>query len=164
MITLNIKLIQVPKIGNTGRNDLAVEFVNWNTLSEDDRKKYDKLTTIVKDRVIKAEAINPGKLKPGKLIVEVNKKSPIKIKHADHKPILAIFSVRPYKEFGNDTDPFETNTKYCHYDEAHNDYLYQETWVDFLISNLTSGNLTKVFWKQTYDEREAINIKTYEIE
>ncbi len=28
----SIKLIQVPKIGNTGRNDLAVEFVNWNVL------------------------------------------------------------------------------------------------------------------------------------
>jgi len=158
----SIKLIQVPKIGNTGRNDLAVEFVNWNTLSEDDRDKYEKLTTIVKDRVIKTEVINPGKLKPGKVLSEVNKNSPIKINHADHKHILAVFSIRPYKEFGNDSDPFETNTKYCHYDEAHNDYLYQDNWVNFLIGNLTSGQLTKTFWKQSYDDRKTLDIKKFE--
>jgi hypothetical protein len=54
----SIKLIQVPKIGNTERNDLAVEFVNWNSLSEEDRIKYDKLTTIVKDKVIKERQKN----------------------------------------------------------------------------------------------------------
>lgn len=140
----SIKLIQVPKIGNTGRNDLAVEFVNWNSLSEDDRKKYDKLTTIVKDRVVKAEAINPGKLKPGKVIIKVNGRSAIKINHADHKNILAMFSVRPYKEFGEDLDPFDTNTKYCHYDEAHKDYLYQDSWVEFFEFDkrtIDQGNL-----------------------
>lgn len=160
----SIKLIQVPKIGNTGRNDLAVEFVNWNALSEQDRKKYDKLTTIVKDRVIKTEAVNVGKLKPGKVIAEVNKKSPTKINHADHKHILAVFKIRPYKEFGEDQDPFDTNTKYCHYDEAHNDYLYQDCWVDFLVGNLTTGQLKKEFWKQHFDERKNLDVKKYELQ
>jgi len=160
----SIKLIQVPKISNTGRNDLAIEFVNWNSLSEVDRKKYEKITTIVKDKVIKTEAINPGKLKPGKVILEVNKKSPIKINHTEHKHIQAIFAIRPYKEFGEDLDPFETNIKYCHYDEAHNDYLYQETWVNFLIGNLTSGQLKKEFWKKNFDEKKIVKIDAYEVE
>lgn len=160
----SIKLIQVPKIGNTGRNDLAVEFVNWNTLSEEDREKYDKLTTIVKDRVIKAEVINPGKLKPGKVIEKVNKKLTFQLNHTDHKHIQAIFSIRPYKEFENDNDPFETNTKYCHYDEAHNDYLYQETWVDFLIANITTGQLNKETWKKTFDNKKYLEIAKFEID
>lgn len=160
----SIKLLQVPKISNTGRNDLAVEFVNWNTLSEDDKKKFDKLTTIVKDRVVKAEVINPGKLKPGKVIQNVNGKSPIKINHTDHKHILAVLSVRPYKEFGVDQDPFDTNTKYCHYDEAHNDYLYQDKWVDFLVANLTSGQLTKELWKKHYDDRKKLDISKFEVD
>lgn len=160
----SIKLIQVPKIGNSGRNDLAVEFVNWNALSDEDREKYDKLTTIVKDRVIKAEVINPGKLKPGKVIEKVNKKLTFKLNHTDHKHIQAIFSIRPYKEFGNDNDPFETNTKYCHYDEAHNDYLYQETWVDFLVANITTGQLNKQIWKQTFDDKKYLEIAKFEIE
>lgn len=158
----SIKLIQVPKIGNTSRNDLAVEFVNWNTLSEEDRKKYDKLVTIVKDRVIKTEAVNVGKIKPGKVLAEVNKRSPIKINHTDHKHILAIFGIRPYKTFGEDQDPFDTNTKYCHYDEAHNDYLYQESWIDFLISNLTTGRLKKAFWKQQFDDKKLLDVKKFE--
>lgn len=158
----SIKLIQVPKIGNTGRNDLAVEFVNWSSLSEQDRKKYEKLTTIVKDRVVKAEAVNVGKLKPGKVIAEVNRKSPTKINHVDHKHILAVFKIRPYKEFGEDQDPFDTNTKYCHYDEAHNDYLYQDCWVDFLVGNLTAGQLKKEFWKHHFDERKTLDVKRYE--
>lgn len=158
----SIKLIQVPKISNTGRNDLAVEFVNWNSISEHDRKKYEKLTSIVKDRVVRTEAVNVGKLKPGKVIEKVNKKYATKINHADHKKILAIFKIRPYKEFENDQDPFETNTKYCHYDEAHNDYLYQDCWVEFLISNLTTGRLTKELWKQQFDNRKYLEIKNYE--
>lgn len=158
----SIKLIQVPKIGNTGRNDLAVEFVNWNSLSEDDKKKYDKLITIVKDKVVRTEAINAGKLKPGKVITAVNKKSPTKINHADHKHILAVLKIRPYKEFGEEQDPFDTNSKYCHYDEAHNDYLYQECWVDFLVGNLTSGQLKKKIWKQNFDDRKTLDITNFE--
>ena len=110
------------------------------------------------------EAINPGRLKPGNVIASVNATSPIKINHADHKNILAIFSIRPYREFKPDHDPFDTNTKYCHYDEAHKDYLYQESWVKFLISNITNGRLTKDFWRENYDKRVEIEIKDYEIE
>ena len=42
----SIKLIQLPKISNTNRNDLAVEFVNWNSLSDDDKENYEKVTAI----------------------------------------------------------------------------------------------------------------------
>jgi len=160
----SIKLIQVPKIGNSGRNDLAIEFVNWNAISEEDRKKYDKLTTIVKDRVIKTEAINPSKVKPGKVVDEVKEKCRITFSHADHKYILAIFSIRPYKEFEPDQDPFETNTKYCHYDESHIDYLYQECCIEFLISNIQTNKLNKGLWKKAFDYRRLLDIKKYEIE
>lgn len=158
----SIKLIQVPKIVNSGRNDLAVEFVNWNSLSEDDREKYEKLTTIVKDRVIKTEVINPGKLKPSRVIAEVKKRCNIEFTQYDHKNILAIFNVRPYKGFREEKDPFETNTKYCHYDETHNDYLYQESWVDFLTTNISTKKLTKDIWKQNFDDQIEMNIEMYE--
>ncbi len=159
----SIKLIQIPKISNTNRNDIAVEFVNWNSLSEADKKNYEKVTALVKDKVIKAEVINPGKLKPGKIIQEVNKKIPTKINHRDHKCILAIFGIRPYNEFEKNHDPFETNTKYCHYDEAHDDYLYQEAWITFLVANLTDGKLTQKFWREKFVGKEKIDITKYEV-
>lgn len=159
----SIKLVQIPKIANTNRNDLAVEFVNWNSLSEEDKKNYEKVTTLIKDKVIKTEVINPGKLKPGKLIQEVNKHLTSKINQRDHKCILAIFSIRPYNEFEKNHDPFETNTKYCHYDEAHGDYLYQETWVKFLVDNISTGKLTQPFWREKFNAKERVTVKDYEV-
>jgi len=159
----SIKLIQVPKISNTGRNDLAIEFVNWSSLSEEDRKKFDNLITIVKDKIIRTEAINYGKLKPSTVVKKVKEEITLDFNLTDHKHILVIFKIRPYTKIGDNHDPFETNTKYCHYDEAHKDYLYKASWVEFLIFNIKSGRLNKEFWKKTYDERKTIDIRDYEI-
>ena len=131
---------------------------------DDDLEKFDKLTTIIKDRVIKTEAINPSKLKPGKVVSEIKEKCIIKFSHTDHKYIQAIFSIRPYKEFCKEPNPFETNKKYCHYDEAHNDYLYQECWIDFLIANISTKRLNKDIWKKTFDDRIHLDITQFEIE
>ena len=35
----SIKLIQIPKISNTNRNDVAIEFVRWDKLSDEDKEK-----------------------------------------------------------------------------------------------------------------------------
>lgn len=66
--------------------------------------------------------------------------------HYDHM-FVYIFSIKPTKEDVGSINPFETNTKYCHYDEAHNDYLFKEEWNAFIISNITSGTLTREIWK-----------------
>ncbi|MEO7047328.1 MAG: hypothetical protein ABI091_18645, partial [Ferruginibacter sp.] len=80
---------------------------NWNSLSENDKKNYEKVTALVKDKVIKTEVINPGKLKPGKVIQEINKNIDFKINHADHKCILATLGIRPYNEFEKITIPLK---------------------------------------------------------
>jgi len=53
----SIKLICVPRISNTNRQDLAVEFVKWNELSEADKQKYTKINAIIKERVVEKETI-----------------------------------------------------------------------------------------------------------
>lgn len=160
----SIKLIQVPKIANTNRNDLAIEFVNWNSVSEEDKKNYEKITTLIKDKVQKAEVINPAKLKPGAVVKAVNESYQNNFNHYDHKCLLYIFSIRPTKEDGGSIDPFETNTKYCHYDEAHNDYLFKEEWNNFIISNITSGTLTREIWKSNFDNKKKFDISSFEID
>lgn len=159
----SIKLIQLPKIANTNRNDLAIEFVNWNSISEDDRISYEKITALIKDKVQKTEVINPAKLKPGAIVTFVNENYQNNFNHYDHKCLLYIFSIKPTKEDGNNIDPFETNTKYCHYDEAHNDYLFQEEWSNFILSNITSGMLTREIWKTNFDNKIKLEISNYEI-
>jgi hypothetical protein len=157
----SVKLIQVPKIANTNRNDLAVEFVNWNSISEEDKENYSKITAIIKDKVISKEVINPGKLKPGDVLNSVNSNIDIKINHFDHKCLFYIFSVRPTKE-ESQIDPFETNTKYCHYDEVHDDYVYQEDWVRFLTYIISNKLIDRTQWKSNYTNKIKIDINIYE--
>lgn len=160
----SVKLIQVPKIANTNRNDLAIEFVNWNSISLEDRENYQKITALIKDKVQKTEVINPAKLKPGAVVAAVNHSYQNNFNHYDHKCLLYIFSIKPTKEDGLNLDPFETNTRYCHYDEAHNDYLFKEEWLNFIISNITSGVLTREIWKANFDKKQKLEVCKYEIE
>lgn len=159
----SIKLIQIPKIANTNKNDLAIEFVNLTSLSEDDKKKYEKMTALIKDKVIKIEAINASKLKPSSVIEKVNARISVKINSYDHKCLAYTFSIRPYKKKNQNANPFDTNTKYCHYDEAHKDYLYQEAWVELLVAGITSGQLVKQAWRDNFENSIKLNIQQYEI-
>ncbi|MCK4796031.1 MAG: DUF3644 domain-containing protein [Spirochaetes bacterium] len=159
----SIKLIQIPKISNTNKNDIAIEFVNWNSLSGEDKESYEKVTVIVKDKVLKKDVINPGKLKPSNLIDRVNETSPIKINHYDHKCLYFIFSIRPTNYDKMDMDPFDTNTDYCHYDEVHNDYLFQEKWVEFILGLITTTKLVKEKWRELFKNNKKLEISDYEI-
>lgn len=154
-----VKVLLIPKISNAEKSDLAVEFVNWNSLSAEDKDNYDKVYGIIKDKVIKKEAVNPGKLKPGEVLKKVEERTGRKLTHNDHKCLLSILSIRPYKEFlGNNVDPYNTNVNYCHYDETHNDYVFQESWVDYLVDKINNGILTKEIWKQKFENKELIEI------
>jgi hypothetical protein len=47
---------------------------------------------------------------------------------------LCYFQLSRQKEDVDNIDPFRSNTKYCHYDEAHNDYLFKEEWSNFIMA------------------------------
>jgi len=158
----SIKLIQVPKISNTNRNDLAVEFVNWNSISETDKKNYEKVTAIIKDKVIKKEAINPGKRKPSDVLTKVNSEIDFTINHYDHKCLYCCFQIRPASA-NEIEDPFDTNTNYCHYDEVHNDYVYQDAWAELIIKGIKDGQLTREIWKTKFKNNESFDISQFEI-
>jgi hypothetical protein len=155
----SVKLISIPKISNTNRSDLAVEFVNWSSLSTEDQGNYNKLQAIIKDKTVVKEGINPGKIKAGIVVTSVKKILP-DFSHYDHKCLYTIFSIRPIgKEKEN--DPFNTNTVYCHYDEAHDDYLYQDCWVDLIIKKIENGELSKEIWKQHFKKKSILEIKEF---
>lgn len=157
----SIKLIQLPKISNTNRNDLAVEFVNWNSISDDDKANYEKVTAIIKDKVVKKEAINPGKRKPGDVLIKVNSEIDFEINHHDHRCLYSLLKIRPSSTNGI-LDPFETNTDYCHYDEVHDDYVYQDCWAELIIHGIKNGILTRDDWKDKYRNNGTMNIKDLE--
>ena len=136
----SIKLLQIPKVSNTNRSDLSIEFVNWSELDEKDKENYRKVTTIIKDKIVKQKVANVNLLKPSHVISEIQRRTKVKISQNLHCMLWKAFSVRPSKD---SDDKFNTNDKYCIYDEPHNDYLYTEEWVCFLVDLIQKHGFTK---------------------
>lgn len=155
----SIKLIQIPKIANTNRNDLAIEFVRWDSLNQEDKESYKKLDAIVKDKIVKLPVVNSGGMKPSMVLKEVEKQTGIKLTHNDHKCLLQIFSVRPDPD--EDVDPFNTSPEYCVYDELHNDYVYYKPWVDCLNKLLTADKMKKHMWTQAQKQKRRYKLDDY---
>lgn len=157
----SVKLILVPRISNTSRNDLAIEFVKISDLSEADKEKYKKVVALIKDKVVRVEALNPSRLKPKDAIEKINEKLPEDkaLNQYDHKCILSILKIRPYKNFGAADDPYATNPQYCHYDETHKDYLYQEAWVDLVVYLINTEKLDRALWREKFAAKEVLDIE-----
>ena len=136
----SIKLLQIPKISNTNRSDLAVEFVSWNSLSDEDRENYNRLTTIIKDKIIKQNVSNANMLKPIDVRNAVKERTGVEISQNNHTDLWKAFEVRP--DSRSDAK-FDTVTKYCIYDEPHNDYLYTSEWVDFIVKLVLEHDFKK---------------------
>lgn len=155
----SIKLIQIPKISNTNRADAAIEFVRWDALSEQDKAAYEQLTVIIKDKTVKIEAANVRRLRASEVVKAVNENiSGKSITQNLHTALYKLFQIRPPN--GSD-DPFETIAEYCLYDETHNDYVYQDNWVEFIIHFLqTTSYISSDLYKQVRDGK-YLNISDF---
>ena len=157
----SIKLIQIPKISNTNRNDVAIEFVRWDSLSDQDRKNYQKLDAIIKDKVSRKEVVNPGKHKASDVIRLIKNQTNQTFNHYDHRCVYFMLSVRPRRNEIH-LDPFDTNAKYCHYDEVHNDYVYNDDWIHFITNRIMNGSLIREEWRKNYRNKLKVNIEDLE--
>tara|TARA_Y100000780_G_scaffold28812_1_gene23553 strand:- start:1205 stop:2290 length:1086 start_codon:yes stop_codon:yes gene_type:complete len=157
----SIKLIQIPKITNTNRADAAVEFVRWDALNDEDKAAYEQLTVIIKDKTVRIEAANVGRLKPSEVVKKVNEGLAGKrITQNLHTTLYKIFQIRPPN---GAEDPFDTNAEFCLYDETHNDYVYQDAWVHFLIHFMQAGALDAAALRKIERSGEKLNIEQYRI-
>ena len=155
----SIKLIQIPKISNTNRADAAVEFVRWDALSDEDKAAYEQLTVIIKDKTVKIEAANVGRLKSSEVIKKINGTLNRKaITQNLHVCLYKLFEIRPPN---GAIDPFETNAEFCLYDEPHNDYVYQESWVSFLVHFLQITDLEAKDLRDKERSGECLDIDHY---
>ena len=151
----SIKLIQIPKISNTNRHDLAITFVKE---AELDPEVFEQIATIIKDQRVLVEAKNVGKILPGKVVEKVKSTTLPNFNQYDHRCLYTIFSVRPP---GKDSNPGCTNSNFCHYDQVHKDYLYQESWVEFIVKLFEVHRLTKEKIRHAYKNGEKLEIDQY---
>lgn len=154
----SIKLIQVPKIGNTNRNDLAVEFINWEALTPEEQADFQKLTTIIKNKTLTLEGANVGKLKPKDVVEKIKENGIDNFTIYNHTLFWKLFGIRPNNNADN---PFETNTKYCHYDEVHKDYVFNDNWVLLLTSILKNHQIPVEWIKDQVKNNIVVSVHDY---
>ena len=95
---------------------------------------------MIKDKIVVQRVSNATLLKPSAVITAINDKCSTMLNLSNHTYLWKAFSVRPL----NDSDSkFETIDKYCVYDEPHNDYLYTEDWVEFIVNLILNQGFSK---------------------
>jgi len=144
----SFKVFLIPKLANNpGQADVAVEFVRYDPSKPEEMEKYEKIVAMIKPSV--REVVNRGKLKAGAVCdpVEAVIKEVVGATRRfspsyHHLKACHYYRVRPRKGEG---DPQSTNTRYCQYDEAHEDYVYTREWRDFLVDEMKKpGQYEKV--------------------
>lgn len=89
----SIKMLLISKVSNSNRSDLAIEFVKWDTLNEEDKLEYEKLTTIIKDKLVLRNTVNSNIYNPSKVVVEVKKITNYSISINDHTMLWKMFRI-----------------------------------------------------------------------
>lgn len=128
-----LRAFLVPKLGNHATSsDLAVEFINVNTLSEDQLQNYEQAVAFIKG------VENPFKLKPSR-VVELVSKELLNFNMTLHTKCWKFYEARP-----RETDK-SYKGEFSAYVEGFDGYLYSMKWVKFLRGELKDdGKLAQV--------------------
>ena len=119
-------LYLIPHIGPKTEADLAVTFVQEKDLA-DQRDALGRIARsgVVATRTKKVPVQNVGRLLPKAVVARVKQRVP-QFSMSDHTWMWRRFRVRPA---ANASDPTQTDSRYCIYDEPVKTYLYNDAWV-----------------------------------
>lgn len=135
------------QVANHQSNDaLPVQFYPYSSLSDEEKRKVDKIAGLIKEKKMTIPVANKDLLLPGAVVSLVQhnlgdlkvirgKKSINKFNQDTHKRCWKKYKVRPDS---NSDNPELTNPKYCIYDEPNDKYLFTKDWVEFLSNKLAN--------------------------
>lgn len=139
----SFRVFLIPKIGNhNSSSDITIEFIKYDPENQEDMEAYKKHITLIKEKQV--PVVNPGKLKAGKVALEVEKRINKKFSVSFHHPIAyKYYKVRPTEMKADGC-----NITYCQFDDAHKDFVYTQEWIEFLVKKLSNNEeYNKVFFK-----------------
>ncbi len=127
------KLFLLPNVGNHRSKDaLAVEFIHYDPNDPQQQEMLEKVSVFIKEKHV--TVVHPGKLKPSRVVEKVASQiAPKVFRMHEHTKCWTHYGVRPP---GNSLSPTDCDTRYCQYDDAHKDYIYNLEWVRLLIKKL----------------------------
>jgi hypothetical protein len=122
----------VPRVVNRqSASDAAIQFVKMDEANPEELSRLDKLNVLIREK--RVPITNLGLFKPGEVVAELNKRFPGSYNMTSHTEAWKKHKVRPS---AGDAHPERTRSEYCVYDEAHEDYLYTNAWVEMLAGDL----------------------------
>ncbi|MEU6402844.1 DUF3644 domain-containing protein [Streptomyces sp. NPDC046985] len=136
----------VPIIGNKTDADLAVNFVNFDDLTDEERKTMTEAgrTGTVMTKLKHVEVANKAKLRATTVAERVEARLPFHFSaYGEHTEMWRRFNIRPAK---GTSDPCITDARYCIYDEPVNTYLYTDAWVEKVIKEIGTVDKYRTFF------------------
>jgi len=136
-------LIQVAN--HPSANALPIQFIQYDKLSPEEKEKVKKVAALTKFKYKEVPVVNHGFFKAKKIVKSVqeglgnlkversNGQKKDKFNSDTHTRCWKKYKVRP---LANDQNPEITDINFCIYDSEHNDYLYTQNWIDFLIEKM----------------------------
>jgi len=127
----SFRVYLIPKTGNhESSSDLALEFVKYDPSKPEDMQALRHQVALIKER--QTPVANQGTYKPSHVARLVAKQIKRNFNTHHHTSAWRMYDVRKSGE-----NPEGCKTKYCQFDQVHNDYIYTKEWVDFLITKLS---------------------------
>ena len=138
----SFRVYLIPKIGNhASSSDAAFEFVKYDPANSDDMEALERQVALIRERPI--SVVNPGMHKPSHVAKKVAARLGRHFSTHNHIQAWRAYGVRV-----SGIRPEECKTEYCQFDIVHQDYVYTDAWVDFLVQKLS-------------DEAEYVRITTF---
>lgn len=133
-------LIQVAN--HKSKDALPIQFYPYDKMTEEDKKKVEKIATLIKEKHIPVS--NDDKIKPAIVVkrvqealdnakVERGNKIVDRFNMDTHRRCWKRYDIRPE---ANSEHPEFTNARYCVYDSMNKNYGYTQAWVEFLIEKM----------------------------
>lgn len=135
-------LIQVAN--HEADNTLPIQFANYDKLTEEQKASVSKLVAMVKFK--EPTIANKDRIKPSVVCGMLQKafNNPMKQSSDGKRQIPkynSMWHIQCYKYYkvrpaNKSIQPDSTDSRYCIYDELHDDYGYKDAWVKFLIKEM----------------------------
>jgi hypothetical protein len=127
----DFRVLLLPQTGAKTDADAIMRFVREEDMTDEQRRARDVVQTIVRTKQVPVQ--NKGRHRPGAVASQVQNALGVRFTISAHTAAWKHYRVRP--ETGA-ARPENSDTRYCVYDEAHNDYVFTDAWIRKLSRDL----------------------------
>lgn len=161
----SLKAFLIEVANHLGGDTLAIQFVNWDKLNDEQRQALEKIVVAIKPKnpsVANADTMPAGEVcrkvaaALGSPVIQRGKKQVQKFSLDWHTRCWKSKKVRPP---GGSSSPEKTETRYCVYDKRHKDYGYTQAWVDRLIAESRDPTAYEALYPKSGNPQQERNPK-----